>query len=260
MDRKSLVIVGVLASLSLRLFADDATVNRRKAETIVKADKLFGQRYAVGNGKPLRYDNQTETGPPDGVIYWHGSSYVVELIFASDGTVARVELLPETLLHSDNWSDVPNSVELSGTEMQWLVVSANVLRPLGKAGDITAVPLSCFQSGPNLYCADKYELASVSHYHLERQNEKNAMQAALREISIRYRQAVNGIVENVRVEGSQRQIKVAGQWYHGEKPGVEIFDTAQVGSAVRLVAFGCAANEKACIADPEQSRSTATEQ
>jgi len=26
MDRKSLVIVGVLASLSLRLFADDATV------------------------------------------------------------------------------------------------------------------------------------------------------------------------------------------------------------------------------------------
>jgi hypothetical protein len=161
---------------------------------------------------------------------------------------------------SDNWSDVANSVELSGTEMQWLVVSANVLRPLGKAGDITAAPLSCFQSGPNLYCADKYELASVSHYHLERQNEKNAMQAALREISIWYRQAVNGIVENVRVQGSQRQIKVAGQQYHGEKPGVEIFDTAQVGSAVRLVAFGCTANEKACIADPEQSRSTATQQ
>ena len=60
MSRKSLVIVGVLASLSLRLFADDATVNRRKAETIVKADKLFGHRYAVGNGKPLRYDKQTE--------------------------------------------------------------------------------------------------------------------------------------------------------------------------------------------------------
>jgi hypothetical protein len=260
MNRKSLVIVGVFASLSLRLFADDATVNRRKAETIVKADKLFGQRYAVGNGKPLRYDKQTETGPPDGVIYWHGSSYVVELIFASDGTVARVELLPETLLHSDIWSDVPNSVELSGTEMQWLVVSANVLRPLGKAVDITAAPLSCFQSGPNLYCADKYELASVNHYHLERQNEKNAMEAVLREISILYRQPVNGIVEDVRVEGSQRQVKVAGQWYHGEKPGVEIFATAQIGSAVRLVTYGCTANEKVCIAVPEQSKSAATHQ
>ena len=256
MDRKSLVIVGVLASLSLRLFADDATVNRRKAETIVKADKLFGHRYAVGNRKPLRYDKQTETGPPDGVIYWHGSSYVVELIFASDGTVARVELLPETLLHSDNWSDVANSVELSGTEMQWLVVSADVLQPLGKA---TATPHSCSQSGPNSYCTDEYELASVSHYHLERQNEKNAMQAALREISIWYRQAVNGIVENVRVEGSQRQIKVAGQWYHGEKPGVEIFDSAQIGSEVKLISYGCTANKKACIAVPEQPTSTATE-
>jgi len=84
------VIVGVLASLSLRLFADDATVNRRKAETLVKADKLFGHRYAVGNRKPLRYDKQTETGPPDGVIYWHGSSYVVELILRVRRTVARV--------------------------------------------------------------------------------------------------------------------------------------------------------------------------
>ena len=255
-NRKSLVIVGVLASLSSRLFADDARVNRRKAETILKADELFGQRYAVGNGKPLRYDQQTETGPPDGVIYWHGSSYVVELIFASDGTVARVELLPDVLLHSDNWNDVQNSVELSSTEMQWLVASADVLRPVGKAVYSMAAPRSCFQSGPNLYCVDQYEFASVSHYHLKRQNEKNAMQAALREISIWYRQAVNGIVENVRVEGSQRQIKVAGQWYHAEKPGVEIFDKAQLGSAVRLVSFGCTANEKACIAVPEQSRST----
>lgn len=53
------------------------------------------------------------------------------------------------------------------------------------------------------------------------------MQAVLREISISYRQPVNGAVEDVRVEGSQRQIKVAGQWYHGEKPGVEIFAAAR---------------------------------
>ena len=40
------------------------------------------------------YDQQTETGPPDEVIYWHGSSYVIELIFAADGTIARIALLP----------------------------------------------------------------------------------------------------------------------------------------------------------------------
>src|SRR5260370_22177733 len=164
------------------------------------------------------------------------------------------------LLDSDNWSDVPNSVELSGTEMQWLVVSANVLRPLGKAVDITAAPLSCFQSGPNLYCADKYELATVSHYHLERQNEKNPMEAVLRDISILYRQPVSGIVEDVRVEGSQRQVKVAGQWYHCETPGVEIFATAQIGSTARLVTYGCTEKAKTCIAVPEQSKSAGTHQ
>lgn len=57
---------------------------------------------------------------PDEVIYWHGSSYVIELIFAPDGKVARIALLPETLLHSDSWTDVPNVVELSPGEMQRL--------------------------------------------------------------------------------------------------------------------------------------------
>ncbi len=252
-------MVAVLGSLSLRLFADDATVNRRKAETTAKADKLFGQRYTVGKGKALLYDEQTETGPPDEVIYWHGSSYVVELIFASDGTVAVLELQPEGLLYSDDWSDVPYS-ELSHKEMRWLVASANVLQPVGKAVNITTPPDGCFQSGQNLYCSDKYDLAIVSHYHQERQNAKSAMQAALREISISYRQPVNGVVEDVRVEGDQREIKVAGQWYKGEKPGEEIFDTASIGSAVRLVTYGCSANGKFCIAAPEQSKSAATHQ
>jgi hypothetical protein len=79
------------------------------------------------------YDKQTETGPPDSVIYSHGSRYVIELIFAADGTVARIVLLPEALLHSDSWSDVPNRVELSPAEMQWLTASANTLRSLGKS-------------------------------------------------------------------------------------------------------------------------------
>lgn len=46
--------------------------------------------------------------------------------------------------------------------MQWFVASANTLQPLGKARDAKRAPNSCFQSGPNLYCTDTYELGSVT--------------------------------------------------------------------------------------------------
>jgi hypothetical protein len=258
-NRTGFVILVVLACLS-PLFAQDAVVERRKAETTAKADKLFVRRYTAVAGKPLRlYDEETDTGPPDAIIYWHGSSYVIELIFASDGTIARLILLPEALLHSHNWGDVPNIVELSPAEMQWLVASANDLQPLGKAGEVWEAPDGCFQSGPNLYCADTYELATISHYHQEEGREGELRRVALRDIEILYRQSVNSIVEDVRVEGSRRMLKVGGQWYHGEKPGVEIFDKAQKGSVVRLITYGCTANEKACTAVPEESKSTATQ-
>lgn len=100
------------------VFAQDAVLQPRKDETISKADSLFGESYTPVAGTTMRlYDLQTETGSPDEVIYWHGSSYVIELIFAADGTVARIALLPEALLHSDSWSDVPSAVELSSSEM-----------------------------------------------------------------------------------------------------------------------------------------------
>jgi len=52
------------------------------------------------------------------------------------------------------------------------------------------------------------------------------MEKRLRDIEILYKQPVMGIVEDARVQGSERHLKVGGQWYHGEKPGVEIFDKA----------------------------------
>lgn len=260
MNRKCFVIVAVLVCLSLRLFAQDAAANRRRDETISKADELFGQRYIAVTGQHLRlYDKQTETGPPDEVIYWHGSSYVIKLIFAADGTIASLALLPEALLHTDNWSDVPDIAELSGSEMRWLVASANALQPLGKAGDIKEAPDGCFQSGRNLYCADAYESASVNHYHVELLDEKHVTNVVLRDIQIIYSQSVVGIVEDVRMEGSQRLLKVGGQWYHGEKPGVEVFSDTPKGAVVRLISFGCTANQKACIAIPEQSKSATKE-
>jgi len=46
-----------------------------KTRPIAKADSLFGERYTPVAGKTMRlYDQQPETGPPDEVIYWHGSS------------------------------------------------------------------------------------------------------------------------------------------------------------------------------------------
>jgi hypothetical protein len=149
--------------------AQETSLNRRKNETVAQADRIFGERYAPVAGKPIRlFDKQTETRPPDAIIYLHGSSYVIELVFAADGTIAGILLRPESLLYSNYWGDVPSAVELSRAEMQWLVASANEMQPLGKATEIMEAPDGCFQSGPNLYCTDHYELALVRHYHLVR--------------------------------------------------------------------------------------------
>lgn len=252
------VTIALVSFLALSVFAGDRNADRRKAETVARADKLFGERYSPPAGKPLRlFDQQTESGPPDAVIYWHGASYVIELVFAPDGSVARVGLLPEELLHSDSWTDVPDRVQLSRAEMQSLIESANALQPLGK-GKSRNPPDVCFQSGQNLYCTDGYEFAVVSHYHRERPAGEHVADSVLRDVTISYRQSVSGVVEDVRVEGSQRQLKVGGYWYHGEKPGSDIFRDAAIGSLVELVAFGCAGNGKVCLAIPKESKSGVT--
>jgi hypothetical protein len=252
-SRTSLVITVALACFSLSAFAENATATQRMTETTAKADKLFGRHYTAALGKPLRlYYKQTETVPPSEIIYSHGAGYVIELIFAADGTIAALLLHPETLLYSDDWNDVPPMVVLSDTEMRSFANSANALQSLGRVREITKVPQGCFQSGPNLYCTDSYDLASVSHDHVERGNAKHATGLVLRGVAVIYTHPVIGVVEDAKREGSQRLIKVGGQWYHGEKPGVEIFEKAQVGSRVRLITYGCAANAETCVANPEQ--------
>lgn len=256
--RPTSIVASVLVTcMALCLFAGELPSERRKAEAIAKADKLFGQRYSPPAGKPMRlYDEQLETGPADALIYWHGASYVVELVFGNDGSVSRVQLFPETLLHTDKWSDVPEYVEISRPDMEWLVESANSLRPLGKPGKVHDAPDGCFQSGPNLYCTDTYEQAVVSHYHIERGRTQRETKLVLRVIGILYLQKISGSVEDVRIEARQRQLKVRGCWYRGEKPGTEVFDNAVKGSLVRLITFGCAGNEKACLAVPDESKLT----
>jgi hypothetical protein len=123
-------------------------------------------------------------------------------------------------LYSDDWDDVPSTLRLSNNEMQWFVSSADSLQTLGKVHAMARAPRGCFQSGQNLYCADSYELASVSHYHVERGAAKHTTEVALRDIAVIYGHSVAGVVEDVKREGSQRLLKLGGQWYHGEKPGV----------------------------------------
>ena len=252
----------LLLLLLSQLFAEDPAVQRRRDETISRADKAFGQRYTPVTGKRMRlHDTNTEKGPADAVIFWHCSSHIIMLIFAADGTIARIVLQPEVLLHSDSWTDVPNWVELSPAEMEWLTASANTLRPLGEAHEINHnAPNGCFRSGKNLFCVDRYEHAAVSHYHIEQANEQKLLKIQLKDIAIAYQQSVVGTVEDAKVEGSSRHLKVAGQWYYGEEPGSEIFEKAEIGSLVRLVTYGCTANEKACIAIPEESNSIAHRQ
>jgi hypothetical protein len=252
--------VAVLICLSLPASAEDS-IQKQKNQVIAKADKLFGQRYTPVAGKPLRlYDKESETGPADSIIYWHGADYVIELVFAADGTIARVTMIPEALLHSDSWTDVEDSVELPPAEMQWLIMNANELQPLGKVQEILEAPDGCFQSGPNLYCTDKYELAIVSHYHRADLDKRRYQTTAMKNIEVLYRQAVDGIVASVSVVKNQRQLKVGGQWYHGEERGVRLFDEAQMGSVVHLITYGCTANRRACTGKPVEKESSQTGQ
>src|SRR5882757_9726665 len=172
MRRTIIVSAVIITALSIYVFAGEITSERRKAETLAKADNILGHRYNPPAGKPNRfYDEQTETGPPDAVIYSYTANYVVELIFAPDGSVARVEIHPEALLYSGNWSSVPAGAELSRAALQSVVESANALQPLGQ-GRIKEAPNGCFQSGQNLYCSDTYERAVVGHFHQEKSNKK----------------------------------------------------------------------------------------
>src|SRR6516165_11269542 len=102
----------VLLSSSMVAIAGDSAA-QLKAAIVVKADTLFKQRYTPAADKPLQTFNPgRESRPADAVIYWFNTNYVARLVFATDGSLARLELLPEALLYSDSWANVPDTVAL----------------------------------------------------------------------------------------------------------------------------------------------------
>lgn len=253
MHRATKVLAIVLFGTSMVAIAGDSDAKRIRAEIVTKADSLFRQHYTPRADKPLRtFDKDRESRPADAVIYWFNATYVVRLVFATDGSLARVELFPEALLYSDSWTSVPDAVELAQGEMRWVIAVVSQLRPTGDPVSLHQPPDACFQSGPNLYCHGSYELANVSMYCREDYRVQTVPQISLRSVTIAYKQPVIGVVSELKaVSGNEHQLMVGPLWYRIYKGRDEtLFDTAAVGSMVSLTTFGCAGNELTCDAVP----------
>src|SRR5215472_15440080 len=146
MYRTTSVLALILLGSSMVATAGDSDANRVRAGIVTKADSLFRQRYTPSADKPLRaFDPGRESRPADAVIYWFNTNYVARLVFATDGSLARVELLPEALLYSDSWTNVPDTVELGPGELEWIIAVARQLRPIGDPDPFRG----CAQSGGN---------------------------------------------------------------------------------------------------------------
>lgn len=241
MYRTTNVLAIVLFSTSIVAIAGDSDAKRIRAEIVTKTDSLFRQHYTPRADTPLRtFDKDRESRPADAVIYWFNTTYAVRLVFATDGSLVRVELFPEALLYSDSWTSVPDTVELGPGEMRRVIAVANQLRPTGDPVSLHQPPDACFQSGPNLYCGDSYESAQVSIYCRE-DYRVPPPQISLRQVTIAYKQPLIGVVSELKeVSGNEHQFMVGSLWYRLYKERDQsLFDTVAVGSMVSLTAFGC---------------------
>ena len=252
MYRATNVLAMVLFGTSIVAMGGESATNQIRAEIVTNADSLFRQRYTHRADMPLRsFDKNRESRPADTVIYWLNTNYVVRLVFATDGSLARVEFFPEALLYSDSWRSVPDTVELRPGEMQWVIAVASQLRPMGDPVSAYQPPGLCFQFGQNLYCSDSYELAEVSTY---RRNDYRAQppRISLRQVTIAYKQPLIGVVSELKaVSGDEHQVMVGPLWYRIYKERDQsLFDTVAVGSMVNLMGLGCAGNELTCDAFP----------
>src|SRR5262249_18401695 len=97
---KAIAILLLIVTLNPATPAQNAVVEPHIAEMVAKADSLFRERYSPSRTVPLFYDKERDARPSDGPIYWFDSNFIVRLMFATDGSLARVELLPEALLYS----------------------------------------------------------------------------------------------------------------------------------------------------------------
>ena len=224
-------LIGFLAFMPLSIGGWGETT-RTKEDVLRIASRLLGNNYPPIPGKPLiGYHN-------DDIFYQHGSGYVIALSFATNGELARIELIPETLLYSEDWHTIgpqpdnrPQNTEL--VSMQWMIDTANALRPVGKALIQTSPTRGgCFQSGANNYCIDFYESASIYHYWRDDSPSIDQLlrgdNAIIREIKIGYKKHIEGKIDKIRsLEDASRAIdlRINSVWYrvHFEEKKGELF-------------------------------------
>ena len=130
--RPKIVVCAIVATSFVTVAAQTYLVDQD--ETVAKADSLFGQRYNS------TYEQGRGWGSPEGPIYWFNAAYVVRLLFANDGSLARLELKPEAFLHGQMSA---TGVKLGASDFQWFLKAANQPRPLGHPADVHKPPL-CF--------------------------------------------------------------------------------------------------------------------
>lgn len=252
MYRATNILAMVLFGTSIVAIGGDSDAKRIRAEIVTKADSLFRQQYTPRADIPLRtFDTDRESRPADTIIYRFNTNYVVRLVFATDGSLARVEVFPEALLYSHSWRSVPDNVELGPRVMQWVIAVASQLRPMGDPVSPYQPPGLCFQSGRNLYCSDSYELAKVSTYRRE-DCCVQPPRLSLHQVTIAYKQRVIGVVYEVKAASwNADEVMVGALWYRIYKERYEsVVDRLAVGSMVSLTAFGCAGNELTCDTFP----------
>jgi hypothetical protein len=249
-------LVLTLAILLTSAVAQDAAISRRVAETLGKADKLFGERYALAKSDPrTEYVHEPS---PSSIRYRHGNTLVVQLDFAPDGSVAMLQLLPEAGLSSlvGMEMNVPAGFAIDPRDVEWLIDSGNQLQPLGGRviGEGSFGPNSgslCFQSGANNYCSDFFANGTVSHYWRTVQTSDGSWHDLLKTFSINYRRTVSGIIEQVGSEEDAALLKIRQKWYRvrKEQNGASLKET-KAGSIVSITVTGCPDWEGICSALP----------
>jgi hypothetical protein len=250
--------VGCLLQIALTQFVpaqiQDVASSGRRMEITREAGKLLGEQYVVPADHPIKFaEDAGFLRPVNRAIYRHGTDYVVVLFFADDGSLARIHLTPEALLHSDSWTDVPPTVELTDHDMTWLLGVADALQVVGKQLPPEEMPPFCFQSGKNHYCAEPHENASIRSYREDQQRgTEGTWETVMRRITVSYKRVVSGTIADFATgKTGEPLVRIGSNRYEvgqGKIADPNLADKLKPGGLVQLETTGCTGSERACPA------------
>lgn len=218
------------------------TAEQRRAETLKKADAIFGVRYSTS--KPIYFDKDVYSGLSDAVRYPYGDDFVVEVYFAEDGSVPELDVVQRWRLETNSMPDTLRGISLPVGELKRFIAKANQVQPLGDALMQAEYPSGCFQSGANNYCTSLFENAIVAYYVREEQENKPLLQS----IQIGYRHDLQGVIEQTRSgENDSIEVFIAGRWYSMDRDLARKFKKAIAKKQpIAASTFGCLPSARVC--------------